>query len=132
MRFDKYPPQSLIALLRKIILPLDKKRITIEKENQVISLAHYIMAAARPGSFKSPLMIATGVMYHRRFRSKSLVESLHSLGIAHFYSEILRYERSITMKFTITFKIQPNVDAKLVLEFYVCVGKVVLSAPLHA
>ena len=105
---DKHIPKTLILLLTKLILPIDKKRWTEEKYKKISTAAHVIMSAARPGSFRSPLFLSLGVAFHRKFGNKSMIESLHSLGVCASYREVLRYERSIAMAHKIMIKTRSN------------------------
>lgn len=52
------------------------------------------MSAARPKSFLSPLQLATGVTFYRKFGSRKIIELCYQLGFSCSYSEVLLYEIS--------------------------------------
>ncbi len=64
---------------------------------KVLSVAHSIISSVRPRSFVSAVQLGIGVFLHRRFRSRHLINLLHNLGCSVSYSEISKYETSVTI-----------------------------------
>lgn len=65
-------------------------------ERKKTAICHSIICAARPRSFLSPAQLGTGVLLHRKFGSKVLIDTLCNMGVCVPYQEVLRYERSVT------------------------------------
>jgi len=84
---QKCVPESLHQFLNQII---DHKK----KERKVISLAQAIVQAAVPRKLIAPLQLGLGVQMHHQFGSKSLIDTLNSLGFCSSYQEIQRFETS--------------------------------------
>lgn len=83
----------LTYLLSRLTKPV-KGRACNQK---VLSVAHSIISSVRPRSFVSAVQVGIGVFFHRRFRSRHLINLLHSLGCSVSYSEICKYEASVTI-----------------------------------
>ncbi|GBN35352.1 hypothetical protein AVEN_89263-1 [Araneus ventricosus] len=63
-------------------------------KQKVLSVAHSIISSVRP---RSAVQVRIGVFSHRRFRSRHLINLLHNLDWSISYSEICKYETSVTM-----------------------------------
>lgn len=94
MDINQNIPPQLLRLLTHVIYK-DKEQ-TFENENiyskKITSIAHAIMSVARPMSFISPLQLAAGIAFHRKFGSRKIIEICHGLGFCCSYSEVGRYE----------------------------------------
>ena len=55
------------------------------------------MAACRPRSIESPLLLALGVALHQQFRSKHLCQTLSGLGMTASYEKVLNFEKVAAM-----------------------------------
>lgn len=88
-RMDEYPASSKILMninenipihLLKFLNNIIYKDKTHNEENEkcysrkITSIAHAIISAARPKSFISPLLLATGATLYRKFGSKNMIE----------------------------------------------------------
>ena len=61
------------------------------------TLIEAIIAATRPRSFISPVLLGIGIYMHRHYASRQLIDLLSSLGISATYKETLRYEYSASV-----------------------------------
>ena len=59
------------------------------------AISHALIAAFRPRSFISPLLLAIGIYLHQKYASRELIDILNSLGFAVSYREVQRYEYSM-------------------------------------
>lgn len=90
-------PESLSYVLG-VIMQTDK---VIKKSNdfkwnkRIATICHSIISSSRPRSFLSPILIGLSAMLHKKYASKSLLDSLSCLGLCASYAEILRFEASI-------------------------------------
>ncbi|GBN34519.1 hypothetical protein AVEN_7102-1 [Araneus ventricosus] len=67
-------------------------------KRKILSVIHSIISSVCPWSFVSAVqLVRIGVFLHRCFRSRHLINMLHSLNWSISYSEICRYETSVTM-----------------------------------
>lgn len=106
-RMDEYPasdkvfdnideniPPCLLRFLHNVIYK-DKKQNdsnNIWYSRKIVSIAHAIMSAARPKRFVSPLQLAVGSTFYRKFGSKKIIEICYQLGFSCSYSEVKLYE----------------------------------------
>ena len=60
----------------------------------MVAIQQAIVAATRPRSFLSPLLIAIGVYLHRKYGSEDLIDLLHAFGFCCSYEEARRYQWS--------------------------------------
>lgn len=91
---DQNIPPHLLRFSHNIIYK-DKKQNdsnNILYSRKIVSIAHAIMSSARPKSFISPLQLAVGSTFYRKFGSKNMVEICHQLGFSCSYSEVKLYE----------------------------------------
>lgn len=106
-RMDEYPasdkifdkieeniPPLLIRFLQNVIYKDKKKNDSnnIWYSRKIFSIAHAIMSAARPKSFLSPLQLAIGSTFYRKFGSKKIIKICYQLGFSCSYSEVKLYE----------------------------------------
>ena len=85
---EKMVPETLQTFLKSIIKSKAKDSgITARK---CCSIGHSIIAAARPRSFVSPILLAIAVYVHKNFESKELITILNKLGFADDYTEVRR------------------------------------------
>lgn len=96
-------PELLNVLITEIIQPTCTRQTSekIQRAKQIMerkktAICHGIIRAARPRSFLSPVQLGTGVLLHRKFGSKVLIDTLCNMGVCVPYQEVLRYERSVT------------------------------------
>ncbi|GBM12590.1 hypothetical protein AVEN_146773-1 [Araneus ventricosus] len=66
-------------------------------KQKVLSVAYSIISSVRPRSFVSAVQVGIEVFLHRGFRSRHLINLLHSLSWSISYSEICQYETFVTM-----------------------------------
>ncbi|KAE8737639.1 hypothetical protein FOCC_FOCC016896, partial [Frankliniella occidentalis] len=78
---------------------------------QRLAVAGDILSAIRPKSYLSPLHLGTGVLLHRRFGSRYVVDLMTSLGKSVSYKEVMRYEGSVTLS------APPSVDRGAFIQF---------------
>lgn len=93
-KIDENIPPLLLRFLKNVIYK-DKKqndRNNIWYSRKFFSVAHAIMSAARPNSFLSPLQLAVGATFYRKFGSKKMIEICYQLGFSCSYSEVKLYE----------------------------------------
>ena len=64
-------------------------------ETKCTAIAHSIISAGRPRSFKSPIMLGTSIYLHRQFSSKAAVQLFSKLGFCASFDETRVYENSI-------------------------------------
>lgn len=90
---ENIPPQ-LIRFLNHVIYKDKEQNDANEKwfSRRITSIAHAIVAAARPKSFLSPLQLTVGATLYRKFGSKRMMDISYQLGFSCSYAEIKRYE----------------------------------------
>lgn len=91
---DKNIPSHLLRFLNNIIYK-DKEQSDNNNKNyskKISSIAHAIMSSARPKSFISPLQLAVGATFYRKFGSKKIIDICYNLGFSCSYSEVKLYE----------------------------------------
>ena len=64
-------------------------------ERRRISIGHAIVAASRPRSFVSPILLSVAIYIHQRYGSKELISLLNSLGFSDDYAEVQRFLYSV-------------------------------------
>lgn len=82
-----YLPESLKLLLSKMFSSKNKDR-------KVGSIGQAIMQAACPRSLLAPLQIGLAVQLYHHFRSRYLIDTLHSLGFSTSYNNAQQFERN--------------------------------------
>ena len=68
----------------------------VEKQNErkVAAIGQSIMQCVRPRAIVAPLQIGLAVQMHFHFRSRYLIDVLHSFGFCSSYNELQRFERN--------------------------------------
>ncbi|KAK3916607.1 CaM kinase-like vesicle-associated protein [Frankliniella fusca] len=94
-------PESLTKFLHAVTASRKTNTEKIAKTCEVF--AHFIISAARPYSFLSPIMLALGIWVHRKVGSKMLCDILHNLGCSVSYRLIAEYEKSAVLHSKLTF-----------------------------
>ena len=82
-------PESLSLLLNELV----KSKATVKAssvERKRIAIGHSIIAAMRPRSFVSPILLAISVYVNTKLESRELVDVLSSLSFADDYRELSR------------------------------------------
>jgi len=90
-------PESISRFLHGII------KSNALKENKSVdrrctAISHAIIAACRPRSFVSPILLAIAVYIHRKYASRELIDILSSIGFADDYKEIQRLDYAFLCK----------------------------------
>jgi len=85
---EKIVPEFLKRLLSGINKTKSEKVKICERRRTAI--AHSVMAACRPRSFISPILLAISLYINRKYESRELVDILSSLSFADEYREIQR------------------------------------------
>lgn len=85
-----------LKLFLDILIKSRKKTKNSDKwDNQIATYAHCITSSVRPRSFISPILLGLSSMMHKKHASKSLIDSLHNVGLCASYEETLLFEASI-------------------------------------
>ena len=85
---DDLVPSNLKRLLDKIITSSPKEpHVALRRK---LAIAHSLIAAVRPRSFISPILLAISVYVNAMHESKQLCDILNSLGFADNYREVHR------------------------------------------
>lgn len=87
-------PDSLLRLLHGVITSKASANNKVV-ERKRMAIAHSIIAAARPRSFISPILLAITVYINTRLESRELVDLLSSLSFADDYRELSRLHDSL-------------------------------------
>ena len=90
---DELVPDTLKCFLTGVLKGKGSEQASVSR--RCLAIAHTLIAACRPRSFISPLLLAIGVFLHRKYASRELIDILSSLGFTHNYKEVQRYEYSI-------------------------------------
>ena len=90
---DELVPDTLKCFMKNVLKHKGEQQPTVTRRSTAI--AHALIAACRPRSFISPLLLAIGIYVHRKYASRELIDTLSSLSFAHTYREIQRYEYSM-------------------------------------
>lgn len=72
--------------------------MTKKYAKKITSIAHAIMSAARSNSFFSPLQLAAGLTFYRKFGSRRIIDICNQLGFSCSYREIKNYEFCATLQ----------------------------------
>lgn len=74
-------PRLLLRFLNHIICKDKEQSVENEKiySKRITSIAHAIMSAARLKSFISPLQLAVGITFYRKFGSRNMIELCYQL-----------------------------------------------------
>ena len=91
-------PDVLSRLLRGIIKSKGDANSTAERRCKAIS--HAIIAACRPRSFISPILLSIAVYIHRKYGSRELIDILSSLSFADDYKEVQRLTTAVLQSST--------------------------------
>ena len=86
-------PESLKLFLQKLLDP--KGKATTAVSRRCTAIAHSVIAACRPRSFISPVLLAIAVYIHRKYASRELIDILSSISFADDYREVKRFENSL-------------------------------------
>ena len=84
---DNMVPKSLAHFMRCLIKSKCSSKAS-ERRQQAIS--HAIIAACRPRSFVSHILLSLAMYVHRKYESKELITILSSLGFSEDYKEVRR------------------------------------------
>ena len=88
-------PETLHCLLHDIIKSNTDK---CKRERRCAAIAHSIMAACRPRSFVSPILLAVAVYIHRKYASRELIDISNTLGFSGDYKEVQRLNTAFLAK----------------------------------
>ncbi|XP_063542992.1 uncharacterized protein LOC134751504 [Cydia strobilella] len=83
-------PETLNTFVETVVTKYRKNPEPLE--STVTALSHSIMTAARPRTFKSPLLLGIGSLIHQKYASKSLIDLLSSIGFCASYKDVCRLE----------------------------------------
>ncbi|XP_047990434.1 uncharacterized protein LOC125229597 isoform X2 [Leguminivora glycinivorella] len=92
-KVDDPVPQTLKNFVEIIVTKY--KNNPEKSENSVVALCHSMMQAARPRSFKSPLLLGISSIIHHKYASRTLIDLLSSLGFCASYYEVTKFENSV-------------------------------------
>lgn len=67
-------------------------------DSQITSIAHFIMSVMFTRLILSPLHVAVGVPWRRKYGSKELVQMCHAMGFSCCYNEVRNYKISAAMQ----------------------------------
>ncbi|XP_048000447.1 uncharacterized protein LOC125237427 isoform X2 [Leguminivora glycinivorella] len=89
-------PESLKTFVETVVTKYQKDPEPLQ--STVTALSHSIMTAARPRSFKSPLLLGIGSLIHQKYASKSLIDLLSSIGFCASYKDVRQLEMAMASK----------------------------------
>ena len=69
-----------------------------ENDVKLDAIMHAIIQNIRPRTVIAPLQIGLAVQMYHHFKSRYLVEALHSLGFCSSYSEVLNFVRNASIQ----------------------------------
>ncbi|KAE8740861.1 hypothetical protein FOCC_FOCC013607 [Frankliniella occidentalis] len=101
-------PPLLLLFLEELMKPV---RCDPAPLTQRLAVAGDILSAIRPKSYLSPLHLGTGVLLHRRFGSRYVVDLMASLGKSTSYNEVMKYEGVMAVS------APPSVDRGAFIQF---------------
>ncbi|CAH2096778.1 unnamed protein product [Euphydryas editha] len=90
-------PETLSVLLKGIICQSKRKSLNAA-ERKYASITHSIIAATRPASFISPLLLGVGSFLYKKYGSSNLIDVLSSLGFSASYNAISLFEDSCAFR----------------------------------
>ena len=90
---DELVPDTLKCFVTNVVKHKGEEHPT--EARRCTAIAHALIAACRPRSFISPLLLAIDMYLHRKYASRELIDTFSSLSFAHSYREIQRYEYSM-------------------------------------
>ncbi len=82
-----FVPETLRTLLNGLFVGKETSR-------KVAGIGQAIVQAARPHAVVAPLQLGLAVQAHHMYRSQFLVDTLHGMGFASSYKEVLRFEKN--------------------------------------
>lgn len=62
-----------------------------------MTICHSIMCATRPKSFISPLHLGLGVLLHKKFASRRILDIFSRLGVCSSYKEVLHFQNCLLL-----------------------------------
>ncbi|XP_063389678.1 uncharacterized protein LOC134675401 [Cydia fagiglandana] len=89
-------PETLKTFVETVVTKYQKNPEPLE--STVTALSHSIMTAARPRTFKSPLLLGIGSLIHQKYASKSLIDLLSSIGFCASYKDVRQLETAMASK----------------------------------
>lgn len=92
--YEKIPPKLKFFLDTLILNTQGKKKLSSNYKQIIASTAHVLMSASFPRYYLSPLQLALGVLLHREFGTKNVIEMFHACGLTASYAEVRKYEMS--------------------------------------
>lgn len=69
------------------------------EDRKVAAIGQAIVQAARPRSTLAPLQIGLAIQTHHMYRSRLLLDTLHNMGFAASFKEVLRFEKNAANMF---------------------------------
>ena len=88
-------PDTLKCFVDGVTQPRKGRNKNSDRKSETIQ--HEIMAASRPRSFVSPILLSVAVYIHRKYSHKDLINLLHNIGVSESYAEAIRYENSLLL-----------------------------------
>jgi len=82
---NNFSPQTLLYFLQNLISCKNSSLITS-------SISQAIIQNVRPQTIITPIQLSIGVILHRHFESKYLIDLLNKFGLCASYSEVLKFE----------------------------------------
>ncbi|CAG9762758.1 unnamed protein product [Ceutorhynchus assimilis] len=79
---------------RSTIIAPNKSQDNDKVNTKITSIAHAIIAATRPKSYRSALQVGLGALIHRKYGSRDLLEIVSATGFCCTYNEVQHYEIS--------------------------------------
>ncbi|XP_061724855.1 uncharacterized protein LOC133530806 [Cydia pomonella] len=89
-------PETLKTFVETVVTKYQKNPEPLK--STVTALSHSIMTAARPRTFKSPLLLGIGSLIHQKYASKSLIDLLSSVGFCASYKDVRQLEVAMASK----------------------------------
>ncbi|XP_061723992.1 uncharacterized protein LOC133530150 [Cydia pomonella] len=96
---EKDCPDSLLKLLR-IIIMTNKNKDNESYERKCVALAHGIVSAARPRTFRSPVLLGLSSLIHHKYASRYLIDLFSGMGFCSTYDETLKFQVSAIATYT--------------------------------
>ena len=93
-------PETLLVLLKELI------RTKVKHESKIISIAHAIMQAHRPGTLLMPLQLGAGLQMRHHFHSRYLIDFANAMGWCLSYATILEFEKCAAVSQSEHFSLQ--------------------------